>query len=71
MRQFPAVASRPWQSIRTRWSGRLHAMFQRDPFKILGRMAKEGGYDLDLTYITDRIIGTNYNIKILIILLNF
>ena len=23
----------------------LHAMFQRDPFKILGRMAKEGGYD--------------------------
>jgi hypothetical protein len=21
-------------------------MFQRDPFKILGRMAKEGGYDL-------------------------
>ncbi len=24
----------------------LHAMFQRDPFKILGRLAKEGGYDL-------------------------
>jgi len=24
----------------------LHAIFQRDPFKILGRMAKEGGYDL-------------------------
>jgi hypothetical protein len=24
----------------------LHAVFQRDPFKILGRMAKEGGYDL-------------------------
>jgi hypothetical protein len=24
----------------------LHAMFQRDPFKILGRMANEGGYDL-------------------------
>jgi hypothetical protein len=23
----------------------LHAMFQRDPFKILARMAKEGGYD--------------------------
>ncbi|CAF1260653.1 unnamed protein product [Adineta ricciae] len=23
----------------------LHALFQRDPFKILGRMAKEGGYD--------------------------
>jgi hypothetical protein len=23
----------------------LHAMFQRDPFKILGRMAKEGGFD--------------------------
>ncbi|CAF2043424.1 unnamed protein product [Rotaria magnacalcarata] len=23
----------------------LHAMFQRDPFKILGRMAKEGRYD--------------------------
>ncbi|UJR33358.1 hypothetical protein I4U23_020806 [Adineta vaga] len=23
----------------------LHAMFQRDPFKILGRIAKEGGYD--------------------------
>ena len=24
----------------------LHAMFQRDPFKILNRMTKEGGYDL-------------------------
>ena len=23
----------------------LHAMFQRNPFKILARMAKEGGYD--------------------------
>jgi hypothetical protein len=23
----------------------LHAMFQRDPFKILGRMIDEGGYD--------------------------
>ena len=23
----------------------LHAMFQRDPFKILGRMVKEGGFD--------------------------
>ena len=24
----------------------LHAIFQRDPFQILGRMAKEGDYDL-------------------------
>ena len=24
----------------------LHAIFQRDPFKILNRMSKEGGYDL-------------------------
>lgn len=24
----------------------LHALFQRDPFKILTRIAKEGGYDL-------------------------
>lgn len=27
----------------------LHAMFQRDPFKILARMAKEGGFDLAKT----------------------